>query len=80
MSTVSPINDVLRVARARQLAAGEGRRAREEAGLSLREVADALSIDVADLSRWERGLVRPRTASALRWLDVVEALRRTAST
>jgi transcriptional regulator with XRE-family HTH domain len=62
--------------RARELGpSGRGRRAREMARLSLSEVAVAIGVDAATLCRWERGLVRPRRAAALRWLSVVDDLQ-----
>ncbi len=52
----------------RQLArSGEARRIREAAGLSLRELAAAVGVDAASISRWERGLSAPRVHHALAW-------------
>lgn len=53
---------------------GRGRRVRERSGISVRQLALALGVNQADLSRWERGLSRPRSVSALRWLEAVETL------
>lgn len=65
-----------RVVRGRRLAHGQGRRIREEAGLSVRELAGELGVNPSTLDRWERGLTRPRPAQAARWLEAVEILRR----
>ncbi len=50
---------------------GAGREIREEAGLSLAEVAHAVGVDKGTLSRWERGLARPRRSQALRYEEVL---------
>jgi transcriptional regulator with XRE-family HTH domain len=60
----------------RRLGHGSGRRLREQAGISCRELADAIGVDVAQLSRWERGLAQPRPARAARWIAALETLRR----
>jgi transcriptional regulator with XRE-family HTH domain len=65
-----------RLTRAYRLAEGQhGRLIRERAGLSLREMAGALGVSPADLSRWERHLVRPRPRAALQWLKACDAIR-----
>ena len=52
-----------------------GRDVREAAGISLRELAALIDVDVATLSRWERGCTaRPRGNAARRWADAVEAI------
>lgn len=67
--------DVRRLARANRLArTGEARAIRECSGVSLRTLAAALGTNPGELSRWERGLARPRPRSALRWLSEVESL------
>lgn len=53
---------------------GRGRTIREQAGLSLRELAEIVQVDAATLSRWERGDVRPRQAGAARWLAACDAI------
>ncbi|MFZ2057682.1 MAG: helix-turn-helix domain-containing protein [Acidimicrobiales bacterium] len=55
---------------------GRGRVIREQAGLSLRELAQIVQVDAATLSRWERGDVRPRQAGAARWLTACDAIER----
>jgi hypothetical protein len=55
---------------------GRGRAIREQAGLSLRELARIVQVDAATLSRWERGDVRPRQAGAARWLTACDAIER----
>lgn len=65
------------MARCRELSAnGRARSIREQARLSLAEMADACGIDEGTLSRWERGQRKPRAAVALRYLAVLEALDR----
>jgi transcriptional regulator with XRE-family HTH domain len=54
---------------------GRGRAVRERSGISLREMAATIGTNMGELSRWERGLVRPRADFALRWLQAVEAIR-----
>jgi transcriptional regulator with XRE-family HTH domain len=49
---------------------------RIQAGLSVRELAEALGVNASTLYRWEKGISRPRPAQAGRWLEVVEGLRR----
>jgi transcriptional regulator with XRE-family HTH domain len=51
--------------------------------LSLRDGAKRIGVDAATLSRWERGLSRPRSDQALKygeviagWLATVEILER----
>jgi DNA-binding transcriptional regulator YiaG len=64
--------DVSKLIRARWLArSGEGRRIRERAGLSLREVADAVGVDPTTLARWEHDRSVPRSRAAQRWADVI---------
>lgn len=55
---------------------GRGRAIREQAGLSLRELARIVQVDAETLSRWERGDVRPRQAGAARWLTACDAIER----
>jgi DNA-binding transcriptional regulator YiaG len=53
------------------------RRLREDAGLSLREVARLLEVDVMTVLRWERGS-RPRRANAVRYRALLDALEAAA--
>jgi DNA-binding transcriptional regulator YiaG len=50
------------------------RRIREEAGLSLRQVAAALEVDVNTLHRWERGSSQPRHRHAVRYRHLLDVL------
>lgn len=50
---------------------GEGRRLRVSLDLSLRDGAKRIGVDASTLSRWERGLSRPRSNQALRYGDVI---------
>jgi transcriptional regulator with XRE-family HTH domain len=53
---------------------GAARAMREEASLSLREMAEAVGTTRASLSRWERHESIPRASAALRWVAVLEGL------
>jgi transcriptional regulator with XRE-family HTH domain len=67
---------IARLTRALRLAADEqGRRVREQSGISLRELATFIGTSHGELSRWERGVSRPRPTVALRWLEAVESIR-----
>ena len=60
---------------ARQLlASGEGRRIREAAGISERQLAAQVGVTVGALSRWETRGRRPRVAHALKYLEAVADL------
>lgn len=60
--------DLLLVVRARRLAStGDAKRLREAAGLSLREVAEAVGVSHTALWRWEAGQRAPRGAAASAW-------------
>jgi transcriptional regulator with XRE-family HTH domain len=70
---IAQITDLLR---ARRSAVERGRRVREAAGLSQRDLADELGVSEATISRWESNVTRPRRADALRYrrlLDKIEA-------
>jgi transcriptional regulator with XRE-family HTH domain len=68
---------VARLARARSLAeTGRGRRIREAAGLSYRELADAVGVNGSTILRWETGTCRPRADAALRWAATLAHLER----
>lgn len=60
----------------RMVATGTARLIREEAGLSLAEMATSAGTDRSTIHRWEKGLRRPRGAAALRYLAVLEELGR----
>lgn len=67
--------ELLAIARGRALArTGQGRRIREQANVSQRELAVAAEVHPATLSRWERGESRPRSAAALRYEAALGAL------
>lgn len=65
---------IVRIARARRLAAGSGRRIRLASGVSVRELAAGVGVDPSTLWRWETGRSRPRGEAALRWERALEAL------
>jgi DNA-binding transcriptional regulator YiaG len=65
----------LKLVEARRLAAsGEGKAVREGAGLSLHEVAAAISLSVSGLFRWENGERIPRGERAVAWAEFLEQL------
>ena len=65
-------SDLIRV---RRLAfTGAARVIREEAGLSLGEVAAAANVHKVTVFRWEHGQRRPRGAAAERYLAVLDEL------
>lgn len=68
--------DLLLLARARRLAStGEARRLREQAALSLREVADAVGMPHTTLWRWENGQRTPHGAKASAWALLLDELK-----
>lgn len=70
-------NDVLMLATARTLAnSGDALRTRQEAGLSLREVGDAIGASPTTVWRWERGQRSPRGAAAVEWARLMGQLKR----
>jgi transcriptional regulator with XRE-family HTH domain len=67
--------DLAAVARARDLlASGRAREIRISAGLSLREVGQALGVDSVHVWRWETGVHTPRAGAALRYADLLAVL------
>jgi DNA-binding transcriptional regulator YiaG len=73
MAATSP--DLPARIRSRTLArTGAGRRLRERAGVSLHELAAAVLVSPSTVSRWERGLARPRGAAAERYADALDVL------
>jgi DNA-binding transcriptional regulator YiaG len=67
--------DLMRLAAARRYCGtGEGRRIREEAQLSLTDLAEACGVDAATIAKWETGARRPRRQAALRYAAVLEEL------
>jgi len=74
---MSATDDARRIAYARRLArTGAARAMREDAGLSLRELARGLDMATSTVHRWEMGANRPRGNAALRWLAMLEELAR----
>lgn len=49
---------------------------RRAAGLTVRELADALDVTAPTISRWERGLRHPRGQLRERYAGALEELRR----
>ena len=69
--------DLATVAHARALSSsGAARSIRIAAGLSLREVGDALDVSPSTILRWERGERTPRAAGAERYGLLLEDLLR----
>ena len=72
---VCPMDQRLELVRARQLGlTGAGRRIRQQAGLSLREMADWVGVDASTLLRWETGESAPSQRNARGWVSVVAQL------
>lgn len=70
-------SDLERLALVRQLiTSGAARRTRQDAELSLSEIAEACGVDTATVWRWETGRRRPRGDAALRYADVLDRLGR----
>lgn len=70
-----PSTNIERLALVRQLAiTGEARRLRQDAGISLREIAEACGVDTGTVWKWETGRRRPRGETSLRYLKVLERL------
>jgi transcriptional regulator with XRE-family HTH domain len=55
---------------------GVTRAIREEAGLSLAELADAIGVHRTSIHRWEKGSRRPSGSGALRYLQALDELSR----
>lgn len=71
----APISAVL--ARVRALCrSGWARKVRLEAGVTLGEVGRDCGVSESAVHRWETGQRRPRGAEAVRYLEVLESLRR----
>lgn len=68
-------SDLTLISAARQLAeTGHGKRLRESVRITVRELAEAIGVDAATLSRWEHGQSVPRAAAALRWVTALNEL------
>lgn len=71
---------ILRLADVRAaLASGEAQRLREAAQLSIGEVARACGVDQSTVWRWEQGKRIPRGQTAIRYGNVINSLRKQAS-
>jgi transcriptional regulator with XRE-family HTH domain len=53
---------------------GRARRLREQAALSVRELAAMVGVDPSTLSRWERGETTPSRDGSEAWADAMERL------
>lgn len=58
------------------ISSGETRQVRVAARLSISEMAAACGVDQSTLWRWEQGKRLPRGELAIRYADVLEALRK----
>jgi transcriptional regulator with XRE-family HTH domain len=77
MAAVESLEQLVELVRTRhQAKAGRARAIREAAGVSGREMAEALDVDPVTLWRWENGLTRPRRDAALRWARALASLKR----
>lgn len=69
-------SDPVKLATVRALAASGGARAiRQQAGLSLSEVAAACGVDQSTVHRWESAKRAPRGEAALRYASLLDALK-----
>jgi DNA-binding transcriptional regulator YiaG len=59
--------------------ARQRRRIRDDAGISQRELAEALGVGVMTFNRWERGVARPRGQHATAYLALLEKLEDAAA-
>lgn len=70
-------NDLVDLAYARRVAAdGTARSIRKRAGLSEAEEGAAVGVAGPTISRWERGVRRPRGVAAIRWARLLRRLDR----
>lgn len=68
-------SDATRIVRLRRMIAdGDARTIREEAGLSLREAAEALDVHHSTVGYWETGDRTPKKRHALAYLALLEQL------
>jgi transcriptional regulator with XRE-family HTH domain len=77
MDTTSPItiDDAVRLSQLRALVKAKGvRELRVRAGLSQREVAEAIGTGISTVSRWESGEHVPNREHALRYAELLERL------
>jgi DNA-binding transcriptional regulator YiaG len=69
-------HDPVALARVRRLASsGVAKKRREDADVSLSEVASATEVSTTTVYRWENGLRRPTGEAALRYGRLLEELR-----
>jgi DNA-binding transcriptional regulator YiaG len=69
------IRELEAIAHARRLiASGAAKAIREDAQLSLRDVASALRVEAAPVLHWARGPTRPRAENALVYARLLERL------
>lgn len=73
------VTDAVEIARVRELArTGRARSIRERAHLSAAEVAAAVGVHEATVTRWELGRRAPRGPAAVRWGKVLRELTEVA--
>jgi len=69
------VEELLLLSEARQLAAsGRGRQIRESAGVSQSELAAAIGVTIAGISKWESGQRRPTGPGAIRYAQLLREL------
>lgn len=75
MTSTMTTQELLQLMAARRHAEdGTGRAIRQAAGLSMREVAEAIGATESRLSRWETGHVRPKGIVGARWAVLLDEL------
>jgi len=70
----SSIDDLVAEVRSTLVDPAEAKRVREELGISLRRLAEALGVDPSALFRWENGTARPRRGHARAWGEAIRRL------
>ena len=78
---VSPLAELVRQRRLSPLPeVAERRRIREDAGVSLEQVADELGVSHTAVSYWERGVWNPSAENAAKYRQLLEQLADAAGT
>ena len=74
---MTPEDEIVALAKTRRWARlGVARATREQAQISLRELAHSIPTSPSSLSRWETGRALPRRENALAWARLLEELSR----
>lgn len=72
---LDPATEIVATVKAAQLPGpGARRRIRVAAGLTFRQMAQALEVDAMTVWRWENGKTKPKLADAARYRRLLDAL------